>query len=266
MGPPRPPAAKNAEIPVIAAGFAYNPPRRVWGHIVQGDGTMTQAKTVAALAALVGVGLSAAGCCKEQEAQIEQLQSKCNSLGIRNKDLQSQLAESDARLATLKDDVGRKDQALAAKDDQIASLQAQLAKPAGGERAEGWERTAHGDRVTVGSDILFASGSATLTKNGQARLDQIAADITRSYGGLPIRVYGHTDSDPIRKSRKRWQDNLDLSANRAMAVTRYLISKGIQAERIETIGMGPHHPVTSNRTDAGKAKNRRVEIVVVRGG
>ena len=49
-----------------------------------------------------------------------------------------------------------------------------------------------------------------------------------------------------------------------MAVTRYLISKGIAAKRVETIGMGEHHPVTGNKTKAAKSKNRRVEIVVLK--
>jgi chemotaxis protein MotB len=127
----------------------------------------------------------------------------------------------------------------------------------------GWESTAGGDRVTLGSDILFSPGSATLTAKGKSALDQISRDIAGSYGGRSIRVFGHTDSDPIVKTKAKWDDNLDLSANRAMAVTRYLTSKGLDAANVETVGMGAAQPVASNGSKDGKARNRRVEIYAV---
>jgi flagellar motor protein MotB len=79
-----------------------------------------------------------------------------------------------------------------------------------------------------------------------------------------VQVYGFTDNDPIVKTKKLWEDNLDLSANRAMMVTRELIRHGIAANRVETIAMGSTHPVASNSDKAGKAKNRRVEIVAIK--
>ena len=123
---------------------------------------------------------------------------------------------------------------------------------------------AHADRVILGSDILFASGQATLTTAGKKAIDEIAKDLTSRYAGQLVRVYGYTDSDPIKRSKKLWKDNLDLSANRAMAVPRYLISRGIKADRIETIAMGATHYVAANSTKAAKAKNRRVEIFVIK--
>ena len=116
---------------------------------------------------------------------------------------------------------------------------------------------------TLESDILFASGSATLTAAGQKALSEVAAKIKADYPGRIVRIYGHTDSDPIVKSKKLWADNLDLSANRAMAVARYMIDRGIPAERVEPVAMGATRPVASNDTKAGKARNRRVEIVVI---
>jgi chemotaxis protein MotB len=118
--------------------------------------------------------------------------------------------------------------------------------------------------VTVGADILFSSGKADLTSGGRAALDKIVGDLKSHYAGMTVRVYGHTDTEPIRKSKKLWQDNLDLSANRAMAVARYLVSKGISAKNVEVVAMGENHPVADNATAAGKAKNRRVEIVVLK--
>jgi len=129
---------------------------------------------------------------------------------------------------------------------------------------QGWEATAAGDRVTLGSDILFSPGSAKLTSAGQQALSRIVSDVKGAYGDRTIRVVGHTDGDPIRKTKNKWQDNLDLSANRAMAVTRHLISSGVDAKRVETVGMGAAQPIASNGSTAGKARNRRVEIYAVR--
>jgi chemotaxis protein MotB len=75
-----------------------------------------------------------------------------------------------------------------------------------------------------------------------------------------ILFVGHTDSDPIRKSK--WKDNWELSAQRALSVVRYLIAKGIDKEKIRAVGCGATKPVASNSTRSGKARNRRVEIVV----
>jgi len=226
---------------------------------------MNPGKALVALAASGWILSSLTGCCTKEKEQIFQMEARYNDLAKRQADVQQQLSEADQRLDESARQLDEKDQLLRSRDEQIADLNAQLTKtpePAAGT-ASGWTPTAVGDMVTVGSDILFAAGRATLTKAGQARLDQIAADMQRNYAGLPVRILGHTDSDPIRKSKKLWTDNLDLSANRAMAVTRYLIRKGISAKTVEAVAMGEHHPVAGN-TGSGKAKNRRVEIVVVK--
>lgn len=103
-----------------------------------------------------------------------------------------------------------------------------------------------------------------LRSSGKRALGRITDELNGRYAGLPVRIYGYTDSDPIRRSKKFWKDNLDLSSNRAMAVVRYLISRGVPKENIESIGMGDSNPVASNSSKSGKSKNRRVEIVVVK--
>ena len=75
-----------------------------------------------------------------------------------------------------------------------------------------------------------------------------------------IDVVGHTDSDPIQKSK--WKDNWELSSQRSLTVVRYLIDKGVNKEKIRAVGRGDSQPVASNTAADGKAKNRRVEIVV----
>lgn len=223
---------------------------------------MASVKAVTLLSMLVWVAL-AAGCCKKEKEQIFQLESRYADLDARHKDLQVRLVAADRQA----DEISLQNKLdLDQKDAEIARLETELAAKPGPKKApaEGWQATPLGDMITVGSDILFASGRAMLTKSGMARLERVAADIRREYPGLRVRVYGHTDSDPIKKTRRLWQDNLDLSANRAMAVARYLIRKGgVPARLIECVAMGEHHPVTANR-GTGKAKNRRVEIVVVK--
>ena len=114
--------------------------------------------------------------------------------------------------------------------------------------------------VTLSSALLFDSGKATLKKETSRELDHILSVLKQRYSGREIEVVGHTDSDPIKKSP--WKDNWELSVERALTVTRYLIQRGIPEDKIRASGCGAARPIASNATAAGKAKNRRVEIVV----
>lgn len=205
-------------------------------------------------------GLASAGCCQEHEKKIQILLRDKQEVLDQNKDLRTQFTAANEREAQLVKTLEDKDRLLADKDIELTGYKRIIDDPnfaQQGKTAAGWEKGMFGDRITVGGDLLFASGKAVLTRAGGARLGKIVQDIKSSYPGMIVRVYGHTDSDPIRKSP--WKDNLELSANRAMAVVRYLISKGISAKLVETVAMGEHHPVSGT-----KAKNRRVEIFVVK--
>ncbi len=114
--------------------------------------------------------------------------------------------------------------------------------------------------VTLPNAILFDSGKATLKKATSTELDHIRSVLRERYAAKMIDVVGHTDTDPIKKSP--WKDNLELSAQRSLSVVRYLISRGIPAERVRAVGRGESKPIASNATASGKARNRRVEIVV----
>jgi chemotaxis protein MotB len=114
--------------------------------------------------------------------------------------------------------------------------------------------------VTLADTILFSPGKAELKSATNSKLNHIESVLRSKYRGRPIDVLGHTDSDPIKKSP--WKDNWELSAQRALSVSRYLIKRGIPDEDIRAVGCGAARPVASNATAAGKAKNRRVEIVV----
>jgi chemotaxis protein MotB len=118
--------------------------------------------------------------------------------------------------------------------------------------------------VTLPNSILFDSGKATLKKATVAELDHIRSVLRQKYVGKQTDVVGHTDTDPIKKSK--WKDNWELSAQRALTVARYLIQRGIPEDTVRAVGCGESRPIASNANASGKAKNRRVEIVVyVRG-
>jgi chemotaxis protein MotB len=116
----------------------------------------------------------------------------------------------------------------------------------------------------VADAVLFASGSADLTPEGQALLKKLAGDISsRPFQSLWVR--GHTDSDPIVKAatKERFPTNLHLSASRSLNVAMDLISDGIPSAKVVVAGFGPNSPVASNANADGKRQNRRVEIFVI---
>jgi flagellar motor protein MotB len=115
--------------------------------------------------------------------------------------------------------------------------------------------------VNFVGDALFDPGKATLKETAKASLDKVAAALKKQYSGKTVRVQGHTDSDPIRHSK--WASNQALSQARAEAVQKYLVSKGVDATRITAEGFGDAKPKDPGNTSTAKAKNRRVEIVVV---
>lgn len=215
-------------------------------------------KTVWVVTLLTAAGC---GCCEKEKQQIQALQAQNDDLMSERADLSDRLSEQQAFTNSLRAELSDTNQQLSNARQTIAELESQ---PRQTETADDWERGRFGDKITVGSDLLFASGKATLTSAGTQKLAKIASDLKSTYADLPVRVYGYTDSDPIKKTKNLWQDNLDLSANRAMAVTRYLTGQGIDAERVETIAMGATNFKASNQSKEGKAQNRRVEIFVVR--
>ncbi len=114
--------------------------------------------------------------------------------------------------------------------------------------------------VTLPNAILFDSGKAELKKATISELDHICSVLKERYGGRQIDVVGHTDTDPIKKSK--WKDNWELSAQRALTVTRYLSKRCLPEKEVRAVGAGEARPVAPNDSTANKAKNRRVEIVV----
>lgn len=112
------------------------------------------------------------------------------------------------------------------------------------------------EKVTFAADAFFDFDKSVLKPEGKAKLD----DLTSKLQGMNLEVIiavGHTDSVGTDTYNQR------LSIRRAEAVKGYLVSKGIEANRVYTEGKGEKQPVADNKTAAGRAKNRRVEIEVV---
>jgi OOP family OmpA-OmpF porin len=112
------------------------------------------------------------------------------------------------------------------------------------------------EKVTFAADTFFDFDKAVLKPEGKAKLDDLAGKIKPITLEVIIAV-GHTDSIGSEAYNQK------LSLRRAEAVKAYMVSKGIEANRIYTEGKGEKQPVADNRTAEGRAKNRRVEIEVV---
>ncbi|MGA3003187.1 MAG: peptidoglycan -binding protein [Acetobacteraceae bacterium] len=121
-----------------------------------------------------------------------------------------------------------------------------------------------GDRFVFQSEVLFGISSAELTPAGIAQMTQLAATFHQIIDKIPpdvnwvLRVDGHTDATPIHNAR--FASNWELSAARAIAVVKFLITQGIPATHLAATGFGEFQPVDPGNTPAAYAKNRRIEI------
>jgi outer membrane protein OmpA-like peptidoglycan-associated protein len=114
-----------------------------------------------------------------------------------------------------------------------------------------------GDRIEFEGTLYFAVASAVIQRRSAEVLDGIAKVIQAHPEIERIRVEGHTDSRGARAY------NLALSQHRADSVVRALVARGVDADRLRAVGLGPDRPVAPNATAEGRAKNRRVELHVV---
>ena len=186
---------------------------------------------------------------------------KYKNLNVAYKNLEGRLEYEMAQKGQLSDQVTQGQQTIEELQRKIAEQQSAAKASGFGDGYDvSFDPSAGTITVTLQNAILFDSGKATLKKATSVELDHIRSVLQRKYAGMQIDVVGHTDSDPIKKSK--WKDNWELSAQRALTVVRYLADRGIGSNKIRASGCGAARPVTSNATSSGKAKNRRVEIVV----
>ena len=172
------------------------------------------------------------------------------------------LDNSAAEKAQLGQELNKTQQTMQELQEQIRQRQISPAEASGFGRGMdvAFDPAAGTITVTLPNAILFSPGKASLKKASIAELNHVRSVLQQRYQSRDIDVVGHTDSDPIRKSK--WKDNWQLSAERALTVLRYLTKQGIQAGKIRAVAAGSSRPIASNSTSSGKARNRRVEIVV----
>jgi chemotaxis protein MotB len=116
--------------------------------------------------------------------------------------------------------------------------------------------------ISLDSQLLFSPGAARLSPGATALLAETAAYL-RTFDN-PVTVEGYTDNVPA--ASVLYPSNWELSAARASAVARYLVTGGIEGERLAAVGYGENHALATNATPAGRAENRRVVVVVARKG
>ncbi|CAG0928467.1 Peptidoglycan-binding protein ArfA [Planctomycetaceae bacterium] len=185
------------------------------------------------------------------QAENERLEDQVGTLRKQNEDLKTALTNANSKPAPTVD------------EDALLRKLKEYWDGGNGE----WDVIHRGGAVGVRIDdrgVLFKSGSWELTEKTKETLTKLAALIEKKMDATTfVRVDGHTDSDPINKAKGSGiQDNVHLSAMRAMAVRNFLASKGIAADRIFVAGFGEHWPVASNTNPKNKSQNRRVEIFV----
>ena len=189
-------------------------------------------------------------------------EKKYQALSVEHENLRGLLDRERSEKGVLADQVTQGQQTIEELQRQIEQKRKTPAEASGfGEGYDvAFDPAAGTVTVTLPNAILFDSGKETLKSATIAELDHIQSVLRQKYNGKQVDVVGHTDTDPIKKSK--WKDNWELSAQRALTVARYLIDRGVSEDKIRAVGCGDSRPIASNNNATGKAKNRRVEIVV----
>lgn len=179
---------------------------------------------------------------REEALQKEAESARAARLAEEEAEQARRLAESRASEA----EFARREAELASQ--QISSLTRQL------ENLQ-LRQTESGVVVTLG-DVLFASGETVLLDGALSSLEEVV-DLLQTEPDKQIRVEGHTDSQGAAET------NLELSQKRAEAVREALIGLGVAEDRITAMGMGEDFPIASNEDEAGRAQNRRVDVILL---
>jgi len=187
--------------------------------------------------------------------------------------LQSKLDEANAGLASALDQSQKDKDQIAALQTQVADLEKEKADAA--QMAKGLEDEMRSDleskdvtisnlqgklTVSILDRVMFDSGEAVLKPDGEFVMRKIAALLV-GHPELKIHVVGHTDNVPIRS---RFPSNWELSTARALAAVHFLTEKaGVDPRRMGAVGYGEYRPIADNATAEGRAKNRRIAIIIL---
>ncbi|NUP07652.1 MAG: OmpA family protein [Polyangiaceae bacterium] len=114
--------------------------------------------------------------------------------------------------------------------------------------------------LALETDVLFDAGKTEIKKEGEAALKEIA-DAIKTVSGRRFQVAGHTDTAPIKT--KEYPSNWELSTARAVVVVKLLVKQGVKSANLSAAGFAEYDPVGNNTSPGGRAKNRRIEIILV---
>lgn len=160
----------------------------------------------------------------------------------------------------LAQDLKQEKQQRAQEQERLSALEQALAEPLANGRI-----TIDNGRIGISGNVLFASNSAKLQQEGQEVLQSLVKplQIYLSQQGQALMVSGFTDDLPIQKNNRRFNDNWELSAQRALTVTRALIEQGMPEEQVFAAAFGAQQPAVPNTSAENRKQNRRVEIAPV---
>jgi len=202
------------------------------------------------------------------------LQSDVTALVERKKQLEKsfqELSESsnvqlDAKakeILMLSNQLNEKENALIAENTRLEKMKIDLAVRSELQNFEGKGLTVHRKNgkvyVSMENKLLFGSGSWAVGSQGKSAIVELAK-VLRQNQDIEVLIEGHTDNVPYHGNTI--QDNWDLSTKRATAIVRILVNNNVGSKRVTAAGRGEFSPIESNNTTQGKAKNRRIEVVL----
>lgn len=207
-----------------------------------------QAKKIAMEASLQQVVNRATSTTAELEAELERRQAAQESL---SDDYISVRGEKSRLLTQLEQEQE--------SNKRIANLKNRLERELNESRVEISQLKNQMTVIKLTSEVLFGSGSARIKPAGQKVLSIIAESLN-AYPDRAISIEGHTDNVPVNRNA-RYESNWELSAARALAALKYFQQNDrVDPKRLKLVGYGQYHPVSSNDTDEGRKRNRRIEI------
>ena len=162
-------------------------------------------------------------------------------------------------------DLGRKlNRALASKVQELAKFRSEFFGRLQDVLKNRRDIRTVGDRFVFQSEVLFGSGASDIAAAGKKELAQLARTLNSIAPNIPkkinwiLQIEGHTDHIPI--SNRRFQNNWELSAARAISVVEFLIGQGVPADRLSAAGYGEFQPLDKRRDEIGNRRNRRIEM------